>query len=659
MYIGRIVNYGGNNGMHSYGFVRPVGYVHDVYFHFSAIKKYSRLNPTKNRQSFVGTLAVYELDPDAGSDRPRVKVICLADELTPQEVFDWLNSTQKANPEVIECLKSICPEYIYKNNWADYFADFAIEKVRKLLYQKWLKHEISGSLCAEIIKYIESKGTAFIKPYIDEIPFEHDSSKNLEELIYVFLKNDLNVAPILIKNPDMIENSAIVKMLNRETYKSLFQSDNPDVQKKLETLIKTTDEHIVSQVSEFLPFDVLIKSPRFYPYISNRQMRENVDLFAWNKPFCKQNNYIVSYLKTADIYASSETLGQIASRIIQSKLLFDYWWDLIPERTRVRSLLVLSAYPEMLDYYKNYFIDPQKFLQNGCSEIVYVVMCFLQIYFLNSDTEKRAFFYKAHWTLVNYIAQWFNKNKLIAPSLREMLDKCQSGSYINPELFCDGRPWKNINRIYCPREKDHACEGKACSYFFTMSYENTKYRETNKPGDITLTDLLINIRYNPDIAEIKDGDPDANLVPWNYSFLLSGYVNQIIRIYSHMKCRCGASFHPNFRYAKKFTAYVSPTIYNCSHEETKDFQHDKNVYLNFCINCHQIIDSRECKHQDSEGYWICMHCGGSFEHKNGNEICPSCLCDDPSMLEIKGEKRIICHKCGHNLYGESWRIFNE
>ena len=51
--------------------------------------------------------------------------------------------------------------------------------------------------------------------------------------------------------------------------------------------------------------------------------------------------------------------------------------------------------------------------------------------------------------------------------------------------------------------------------------------------------------------------------------------------------------------------------------------HDSNIYIHYCLNCHRIIDSRECRIRDDEGYYLCMYCGASRVYAPGT-VCPSC-----------------------------------
>ena len=128
-----------------------------------------------------------------------------------------------------------------------------------------------------------------------------------------------------------------------------------------------------------------------------------------------------------------------------------------------------------------------------------------------------------------------------------------------------------------------------------------------------------------------------------------------------MKCKCGTHFIADYQYTKKITPKISRTRFRCPQSNCADgSQHDPEVYLNYCIRCQQVIDSRECKIQDESGYWLCMYCGGSnlYGGKDGLLRCPNCGTTEQEALKKSGTGRIRCEKCGHNITNvDQWRLF--
>ena len=113
----------------------------------------------------------------------------------------------------------------------------------------------------------------------------------------------------------------------------------------------------------------------------------------------------------------------------------------------------------------------------------------------------------------------------------------------------------------------------------------------------SLHELLATARITPDLSELRS--------PEEYVNLLTGWVNRLVDIREHLKCRhCNGIMRPHYGYARHLAAY-RVTILSCPAEGP---YHDRDVYLNHCWACASIIDSRDSRFRAGKLY-ICEACG--------------------------------------------------
>lgn len=650
MYIGVITNYGGKNGYGNFGFIRPLGtrFSDDIFFHNNAVKKNSRLNLAISAGRANGKYVVYDIDDEIipGKNR-KAKVLCLVNELSPEEVFSWLDPVQKRESEVKSFLKEYYPEQFYQNDIDAYLDDFSISSVRHIFLEKYKNGGFDRTITEALIEQIRKRFSYFIRDYLQEIPFENEPEDQVAELAVLLMNEGVNISSILEKKPELFKRKEIINSFNVLTLRNVIGSNKELISPYLISLAKHNhNKETLTEISKYIPFSTVLEMPDIQNIITDEVLYAHID--DYNVADIKNAR---RYVELVEKKGSRSILSEIIANMIEKDVLFSLWWSALSDRSKITSLLILSSMTEKLKL-------SEKFLNayNKESMIVGATMLLLKTFFVFSNSEKQRIFETAHYMYIKYIANLFNTDMCVSSALDELLDKCQTPYCYDMYYYCDGRPWKNINAIYCPEGVGHQCARNKCTYFNSLDYANTKYSKTGKAEHISLSDLLRNINFDPDLSVIKEEVEASDKTPWRYGFLLAGYVNQLIQMKPHMKCSCGQVFRPNFTYAKKFNAKVSPTIYDCPNNGEN---HDKNVYLNFCIRCHQIIDSRECEHKDSEGYWICMNCGGSKQY-GGDEnqyVCPHCLCSDTSMLVVTGGNRIVCKACGHNQTEQSWRKF--
>lgn len=139
---------------------------------------------------------------------------------------------------------------------------------------------------------------------------------------------------------------------------------------------------------------------------------------------------------------------------------------------------------------------------------------------------------------------------------------------------------------------------------------------------------------------------------------LASEFNWLFRIKDRLQCRsCHEQMRFDFEYSKKgenvpagsdlsekslFAAYMT-TRGHCTHQEEP---HDIDVYLNHCIDCHGIIDSRYCTIFDGKHY-LCRRCGsGHPENTVPGTICPCC---GSNKMKYIGYREFECQNCKHTV----------
>ncbi len=313
-------------------------------------------------------------------------------------------------------------------------------------------------------------------------------------------------------------------------------------------------------------------------------------------------------------------------------------WECFTETEKVHILIIVSNFITSTHWLLNKDNSIWKYEAENNNLLILALLQFLYLYRANNKTDC---FLKAHNLLIRYILDCFDNNIGKTQELSALLVRCQDCTNV---FLCDGRPWQRIDRIYCPHIK------KRCDYYSKLDYSQTKYQKTGNFLDQNLVDVLKNINYVPDLTLLTG---EKQVYDFEYVYKVSGWVNRLIDMKSHMKCRCGKHLIINFKYAKDVTAAISCTIFDCPDcNNTSLDKHDKSVYLNYCINekCHRIIDSRECKRQDDYRYWLCMYCGASKQYPTGGAVCPNCGSLDVYTID---HETIHCNTCGHdgNEYG--------
>jgi len=300
-------------------------------------------------------------------------------------------------------------------------------------------------------------------------------------------------------------------------------------------------------------------------------------------------------------------------------------------------------------------------------------------------------FQQAHTILQDYVVeQAWNLEKPLAVEL--LLPRCSRQEAC--VTYCEGRVWerdeesKAITKVFCPRVKQECkkFDGSSSNDYYGGSLDGARLEPICSQDwrNWSLLELLNAVNVTPNLQELRASD--------EYVPKLCGWVNRLEEIRKHLQCSChnlqGCPdfMIPNYKYAKNLARY-NVTVVSCRKAEDN---HTHNVYLNHCLECRRIIDSRECQIQiveaDNDGNqldsrYICMGCGGAFsdvalktirqrmEQGKSNlylykghldswhpiynyslgDVCPKCG-NMQRLQETKRNNYRQCSKCIHQIY---------
>jgi len=340
-------------------------------------------------------------------------------------------------------------------------------------------------------------------------------------------------------------------------------------------------------------------------------------------------------------------------------LMSPVMWEHLPAVMRIRLCIFWSNHYSELDEYvvrggiKKMCVDAYRCSWRGYDRTLKAALLLLALP-LSKNSAKA--FLDANDALIGEIVRQFNECEagvlssfVLGDELQALLQRCASYQYVDDlsvRGFCDGRWWESASAVWCHAGMSRPEGGrrKCDSLRPSTNCAGMSGLELPNPDDQFMAALLANV------CDAMGGD--VNVGPWldsreslglvEYAYRVSGYVNKMAAALPHMVCRgCGARLRLNYEYPRK-SLYgessnrglnlpaLSATV--CSCPNAGDGRaHDVDVYIHYCLNCHRIIDSRECKMRDSEGYYLCMYCGASKVFKPAT-ACPACGNTDPRTL---------------------------
>lgn len=450
--------------------------------------------------------------------------------------------------------------------------------------------------------------------------------------------------------PDLWVDEMFELMRNPANQRFFFTSCNPDF--KIVVANKLVDAGLPLDICVFKNFPLHI-----LPKLMGR-----VNWSADNEVYAEA---IEQWLSEACLSGAEvrELIVSVAMQMHDERtLLSPTMWEHLPTVMKIRLLIYWSNHYADLDDYTvrggivKLCVDAYKNSWEGYDPTLKAVMLFFSLP-MARDAEKA--FCHANDALLGEIVRQFNECDAdslryftLSEELQMLLQRC--GMYTKQQLvrgFCDGREWKKDNgnsTVWCHRGVDRPRNGRreCTSIRSPINADNLRHAQNANIAYQFMADFLYNVsnaigeRMN--VGSVL-GDTDMDLV--EYAYRISGFVNKMSSVLSHMVCRgCGARLGLRYQYPRRQLYYtdsledyrlelpsLSATVCSCPRADNGDVGHDVSVYINYCLNCHRVIDSRECAMKDQEGYYLCMYCGASKQYK-AVTICPKCGNTNPSLL---------------------------
>ena len=270
-------------------------------------------------------------------------------------------------------------------------------------------------------------------------------------------------------------------------------------------------------------------------------------------------------------------------------------------------------------------------------------------------SDPKEVFLDANDALIGEIVRQFNtcdaeslRSFTLGCGLQALLQRCGSYMYVDEQSvrgFCDGRWWEGGNAVWCHAGENRPDGGrrKCSSLRSPINAADEERPPCPEPEDQFMADLLANVNDamggSVNVGPwLEPGKSDLRTDLVEYAYRVSGYVNKMAAALPHMVCRgCGSRLALNYEYPRKSlyrgldVPALSGTVCSCPNGADASTRHDMRVYIHYCLNCKRIIDSRECKLVDEEGYYLCMYCGASKVF-DAATICPVCGNTDRKAL---------------------------
>lgn len=122
-----------------------------------------------------------------------------------------------------------------------------------------------------------------------------------------------------------------------------------------------------------------------------------------------------------------------------------------------------------------------------------------------------------------------------------------------------------------------------------------------------------------------------------------GEINRLNEIRERCKCRlCDQRLEFNKNYSIKDAVYRATTTKECGTEGCSG----PSVYLSHCRGCRLIIDSRDSKFRDENGFYLCVSCGSGKDLTIAGSHCPKCNSTNTMRGNYRKKK---CTKCQHPI----------
>lgn len=249
-------------------------------------------------------------------------------------------------------------------------------------------------------------------------------------------------------------------------------------------------------------------------------------------------------------------------------------------------------------------------------------------------------FMNAHSLMMNYIYLSCG-NKTIPDALFNILPTCSDPVLRGMKDICNAR-YAVSKSTNTPFVRCRTLRDKCVSPILSCGLLNTQYSISKLDKDFALPDFFITLKLEDCFSVANGSVPSIE-----YAYNIAAYAKRMSQIHDYLQCRsCNQPLIPNPNFTKA-SKYYRFTMFDCNNNHCAN--PDKDVYINHCIRCKHVIDSRECCNRDGNGsgggFYICMRCGGS-EHLEPYKKCPRCLGTDIKFDTIY--KYVSCKACGLN-----------
>ena len=330
------------------------------------------------------------------------------------------------------------------------------------------------------------------------------------------------------------------------------------------------------------------------------------------------------------------------------------------------------------------------------------VYLFLKSGLEKNEELKKEFFIQAHHSFKIVIEvtlqSWLEKRKRSAKALKLLFpccEDCENREYNNGsfQIFCDARLWvtkedkekyhhdslATTGSVFCylyrgrksvmglnrslgyvrGRGGGQWLQEIGCAHVRSLLHDRfyTRHNEAVSPEEWTLFEFM-DILGVP-FYEVPGYTGNSREL---YINKLASEFNWLFKIKNRLKCKeCKEQMRFDFEFSKKgekiinggdedarglFAAYMD-THAHCMHQEEP---HDIDVYLNHCIDCHSVIDSRYCNIFDGIHY-LCRRCGSGHPLNTvPGTICPYC---GSNKMKFVGYRKFECQNCDHEIEVEN------
>ena len=302
------------------------------------------------------------------------------------------------------------------------------------------------------------------------------------------------------------------------------------------------------------------------------------------------------------------------------------------------------------------------------NSLIFALLQLLRCRFDN-DYRKSIGFDAIDKKIVKYICSQANQALSTSEhvNLGNLLPKCAMGllDYCEAKILREDKAWCTRLGCTCSTSQPQAPITKQNPYIDLQQHYSVF---GDKQGAVITADInkdwqqwtLVELIYasgllpetstNNETSEIDGFQFERSLN--NYIRKLASWINKINEIKHRMRCRYCSSIMPHDIEYSKHSVRFNVTVFHCPHTDSEPYlPHDKDIYINECWGCKNIIDSRESRIQQwylGRAYYVCIHCSSGHTQLIPGQICPSCG-HDYSSLPSRPNTMKECPNCHHKI----------